>query len=336
MPRVGAEQLRRALAKGTRGGTWFLHGDEEYLKEEAAQILVDAHLDPATRDFNFDQLRGTTLDAEAFASVCETPPLMAEWRVVIVRDAQAIAVSARLRATVDTIVGRKMPGLLLILIAQLERTRAKFWEDLKASANSMEFPFLAPGDVPGWLVTRAAEEGIELEPDAARALSATGGAELGVLMQELRKLRDFAGARTTITREDVAHVVGSLPRQNRWDWFDTVAEGRFSAAREGLPVLLESGESGVGLLIGLGTHMLRVGIAVAGGEKTLSEALPNHQRWLAGRIARQARGWQSSAIDATLADLLRADRLLKSASLTETQVLDELLLRMQSHLARAA
>jgi hypothetical protein len=46
MPLSSPERLLRALAAGERGGVFFLFGDEEYLKEEVAERIVEAHLDP--------------------------------------------------------------------------------------------------------------------------------------------------------------------------------------------------------------------------------------------------------------------------------------------------
>ncbi len=327
------ERLLRALAQGDRGGVFFLHGDEEFLKEEIAAKIVEAHLDPATRDFNLDQLRGNELDVETLASVVHTPPMMAEWRVVVVREAQAIAGSPRARAVVEELLERPVPGLALVLIAQLpERTRAKFYDVLKRKARAIEFQPLSPSDVPGWLMERAAAEGIDLDPEAARALAAAVGPEMGILGRELAKLRDFVGERQRITAADVEAAVGSVPRQNRWEWFDLVGEAKFDRARAALPVLLDAGETGVGLIIGLGTQFLRLAIAKAGGQKGLEAELPPHQRWLAGRIAQQARRWKAEALEAALEDLLRADRLLKSASLGDEQVLEELLLRLQARM----
>ena len=82
---------RRFLEKGGKGGVFFLHGDDEFRKDEAVRVIVDAHLDPATRDFNLDMLRASEVDGERLASVLATPPLMAEWRVVVVRDVEAVA-----------------------------------------------------------------------------------------------------------------------------------------------------------------------------------------------------------------------------------------------------
>ena len=71
------DRLMKALAGGKLGGVFFLFGEEEYLKEEATNAITAAHLDPATRDFNYDQLRGGDVEPETLASVVNTPPMMA-------------------------------------------------------------------------------------------------------------------------------------------------------------------------------------------------------------------------------------------------------------------
>src|SRR5690606_22132518 len=107
------------------GGIFFLHGGNEFLKEEAAAQIVAAHLDPATRDFNLDQLSGSATEPETLASIANTPPMMAEWRVVVVRDAQALAASARTRAPIESLLESRAPDLVLILLATLpDRSKA--------------------------------------------------------------------------------------------------------------------------------------------------------------------------------------------------------------------
>jgi DNA polymerase-3 subunit delta len=336
MALTSPDRLTKALASGQRGGVFFLFGEEEYLKEEAAAAITAAHLDPATRDFNYDQLRGGDVEPETLASVVNTPPMMAEWRVVVLREAQALATNTRARSAVDALLDRPIPGLALVLVATLpDKSKAQFYERLKKDATAIEFPPLAGSDLPEFLIDRAEHAGITLDTAAARALAATGS-ELGVLVQEIAKLADYVGDRKRVTKDDVAAIVGSVPRQNRWDWFDLIGDTRFAEARTGLPILLEQGESGVGLVIGLGTHFLRLAIAAAGGERALNAALPPYQRWLAGRIAKQARRWHAESAQDAIDDLLRADRLLKSCSLDERQILEEMLLRMEQRATRQA
>lgn len=337
MALLNPDKLWSAIERGERGGVFFLFGEEEHLKEEFAARIVAAHLDPATRDFNLDQLRGDSLTPEQILSIAQTPPMMAEWRVVVVRDAQALAGSSKLRDAIDQLTAREIPGLALVLVAQLPgKTKAKFYDRLKKEARAVEFAPLGAADLPGWLMQRAQEDGVTLEPAAARALPAAIGTELGVLVSELTKLRDYVGERATITVQDIEEAVGPIARYNRWEWFDMVGERRFREAREALPILLEmGGESGVGLIIGLGTQVLRLALAKC-GDAALGDALPPHQRWLARRFSQQARGWGADELDAALDDLLRADRLLKSASLNDAQVLEDTLLRLEARNRKAA
>lgn len=332
-----SDAVARTLAKGPRGGVFFLHGEEEQLKEESAAALVAAHLDAATRDFNYDQLRASDVDPETLASILQTPPMMATWRVVVVRDVQVIATQAQLRAVIEDVVAQPPPDLAVILLATLPaKSRAQIWERMKRATTSFEFPLMSASDVPGWLIERAQQQDVELEIGAARALAGAIGADLGVLTQELGKLIGYVGERRRITKDDVAAMVGSVPRQNRWDWFDLVGAGEFRDARTGLHVLLDENETGVGLVIGLSTHFLRLAIAARGGERALGDALPSHQRWLAQRLTKQARHWHPDALDRALGDLLRADRLLKSASLDQRQIMEELLLRLQQRAQKVA
>ena len=336
MPLIAAGQLAMRLAAGSPGGIFFLFGDDEYLKERAAAQIVAAHLDPATRDFNLDQLRAPDTDPETLASIAHTPPMMAEWRVVVVREAQALAASARSRAPIETLLDRQLPGLVLVLLATLERSKAQFFERLKREAVAIEFPLLGDAELPGFLIGSAAERGLELDAGAARALAGAIGANLGILMQELDKLEQYVGERRRIGRADVEAVVSALPRQDRWDWFDSVTGGDFAAARKGLPVLLDQGESGVGLVIGLGTQFLRLALAATGGEQALAAALLPNQKWLASRVARQARRWSRGRLDNAIDDLLRADRLLKSSPMGERAIMEELLLRLEHRSGAAA
>jgi DNA polymerase-3 subunit delta len=273
------------------------------------------------------------VDAERLASVIATPPLMAEWRVVLVKETEALTSSARSRDELMAVLKKPPPGLALILQATIpERSRAKVYKDIEALARSFEFGAVSPNDVPGWLIERSRERHhVELEEDAARALGAAVGTDLGVLAQELEKLSAFAGERARITRADVEAAGIRLPRQDRWQWFDRVGERRFEDALAALGTLLAQNESGVGLVAGLGTHLLRLAVAAYGGQGALERALEGNQQWLARRLAPQARRWRPEELSDAILDLLRVDRLLKASGLSEEALLEEwLLARMVS------
>jgi DNA polymerase III subunit delta len=336
MPVLNSERLTRQLREGAGGGVFFLTGEEEHQKGAAARAIIQAHLDPATRDFNLDEVRGTDVTPERLGSLIQTPPMMADWRVVVVRDAHGLAVSATMRSILESVVTAPPLGLALVLLADIGTSKAKIWNTVRKHATTVDFPRLSDADLPGWLMSWAREVGLTLEVDAARALGAAVGPDLAAAVREMEKLRDYLGDRTTITREDVLALVGTIPRQDRWEWIDIVAERRFERARAGLPVLLDMGETGVGLVIALANQLLRIAVCQGGGRSALEASLPLNQRWLARRVEGQARGWTAALVEDGLDHLRRADRLLKSAPLSDLQVMEELLLRLQHDRREAA
>lgn len=316
-----------------RGGAFYLHGQDQFRKEAAVRALIEAHVDPGTRDFNLDVLRGSEVSAESLASVLATPPMMAEWRVVVVREVEGLASSKHARDALLSVVAAPPPGLALVMSCTVPKgSKAKFYSELARRAQSVEFKEITADDVPGWLMDRAEKaHGVDLEVAAARALGAAIGPNLGVLARELEKLTDFVGARGRITVKDVDAAGTKLPSQDRWQWFDLVGERRFEEARRTLGVLLGQGESGVGLVIGLASHLLRLGVAVEGGQRGLEAVLPIHQRWLARRLGSQARTWTMAEIDHAMGELLDVDRLLKASPHTDEHFIETWLLSQRAY-----
>ncbi len=319
---------RRALGGGHGGGVFYLHGQDDFRKREAAREIAEAHLDPATRDFNFDVMHGAELDVRDFASVLATPPMMAEWRVVLVHDAEALASLPTARKLVLDIAASPPQGLALILAAtQPARSRARFYRDIARAARSLEFRPVRANDLPGFLISWCHDRhGAEMNEDAARALAAAVGSDLGVLAQEVAKLVAMTPRGRPITVETVGEGGIRVSRLDPWRWFDMVGGRDFAAANAALGELFLRGESGVFLVMGLATHFLRLGLVLDRGLAGLQAALPPHQRWIARRIQGQSRGWNRESLDAALLGLRRVDRLMKASALPHHHLLEEWLL----------
>jgi DNA polymerase III subunit delta len=303
---------------------FYLHGDDEFRKDEAVRALVEAHLDPATRDFNLDLLRGSEVSHEQLASVLGTPPMMAEWRVVVLRETEALASSPRARDQLLSVATSPPPGLALILACTVPSgSSARFYRDLSRVAQAREFRPVSASDLPAWLMDRAlSAHAVELEEPAARALAHGVGGDLGLLDSELRKLAGMVDRGGKVRLAEVEAAGTMIPRQDRWGWFDLVAERKTAEALAGLRVLLDHGETGVGLVIGLGTHFLRLGVAGSGGPGALERVLPPRQGWLARKYTAQARRWDPREIGAAIEGLLRVDRLLKSSGFEDRHLLE--------------
>jgi DNA polymerase-3 subunit delta len=328
------DQLSERMEKGELGGSFFLKTEEPFLRDEAIALLTEAHLAGGSADFDLDQASGDDLDAASLAAMLDTPPMLSPYRVVVIRKAQGLTPKAR--STVEEAIGRKVPNRVLILAAEIPRgSKAKFYDVLRR--HCMTTALRAPGtsELPGWLARRAKSvHGVELEMQAAQLLAAGIGARLGALAQELEKLVSYVEPAKKIGLAEVRAAVGALPQVDRWSWIDKVADRRIGSALEELPTLLDSGESAVGLIGWLSESLIRVGLART-GEGALVQVLKRdgsygNLAWKVRTYVRQARQWSEVQIAAALAELLRADRLIKSGGLSERAALEEALLRIAS------
>lgn len=320
--------LPRSLSAANNGGVFFLHGGDEYRKTVAARGLLERYADPATEAFNVDRIAGTDTSVERLASIIATPPMMASWRVVHVKEAEGLASSPKAREVVLDAARNPPPGLVLILQATVPaRSKARFYKDLARVATAVEFKPVPAEAVPGWLVSWARDElGVKVRIEAAQALAGAAGTELGILTQEVRKLAEMVGESAEVDLDAVRKGGIRLPRQDRWAWFDLVGNRRIREAAKGLPVLLEQSESVVGLVIGLSTQLLRIGVAIEGGVPAVQAALPPYQRFLARRIVGQAQRWTRAELANAVRGLRRLDQLLKASAIPGEVLMEEWLL----------
>src|SRR6266705_6006206 len=93
------DALLRSLTRRAPDPVYYLHGEEDVLKDEAVRALLEHAVDPAARDFNVDQRTIADLDPEAFNALVNTPPMLTATRAVVLRDRK----STRLNSSHRTI-----------------------------------------------------------------------------------------------------------------------------------------------------------------------------------------------------------------------------------------
>ena len=61
--------LRSAIDTRRFDPVYYLHGDDDYRKDDAVKQIIVAAVDPATRDFNLDVHRGGDVDAGGITEI---------------------------------------------------------------------------------------------------------------------------------------------------------------------------------------------------------------------------------------------------------------------------
>src|SRR5438552_518680 len=257
------DALLRSLKQGASDPVYYLHGDEDVLKDEAVRALVERAVDPAARDFNVDQRNAPELDAEAFHALVNTPPMLAATRAVVVRGVEQLKKTAKLRQELLRYLESPNPTTLLVLVQAAGEPPDP---ELVRRTTAVAVEPLPPARVERWMAHRAGQLALTLAPEAGALLLDAVGSDLAALARELEKLAGLAGGSSrSATREDVAALVGVRRGETLQDLVDATLERRAAdAARLIAPVLEQSGMSGVRMLTALGTHL--VGTALARAE----------------------------------------------------------------------
>lgn len=321
-------ELDRVVREEDFDGAFFLHGEDERLRDDAARRLVEAAVEEGTRDFNLDRFRGDDVDPAELSSALSTPPMMAERRVVVLFGAEELTPTGR--GVVEDTVADPPPGLTFVVTARIpDGSSASLYSTLKEHARSFGWTAPREQEIPGWLMERAEEEyGYGLSRAAARALASAVGDDLSLLDAELEKLGGAADG-GELGEDAVRELVPNVRPVDRWDWLDRVAGREYGSALEDLPTLLqEPSESAVGLLIGMIEQHLYIGLALEGGRREVSDALvaagKPYLKWKARIYDRQSKRWSRGQLRRAVSLMRRADRHAKSG-IGDRAVLQELL-----------
>lgn len=331
MPPANPRAFRKALDSGQLSPAWTLFGDDDFQKEIAVRYAVDTLVDPATRDFNLELRRGADLDAQTLHSLLNTPPMMAERRVVVVREVTGLRKDGR--DALDRYL--KQPSREVVLVMTIGAgVKLDKWATAVAKATSeVEFKRLSGEHLPRWVEHRAAELNGEIGREAADLLISAVGDDTALLSSELEKLLNYT-AGEAITPEAVAEVVGVRPGETLGDLLDAVLERNARRALELLPVVLTQPKvSGVSIVMALTTQMLALAWGRAARDEGMSAsqlereffnllreggAYPGRAWGEATRAwARSIQRWNADALDRSLDAIIQAEVAMKDTTLSD-------------------
>jgi DNA polymerase-3 subunit delta len=140
---------------------------------------------------------------------------------------------------------------------------------LKAGGTVETEESVKPWELPKWVMARARELGVGLDPEAARALIAHVGDRQQRLLRELEKLALEAGPGARLEAADVEELTAPSAERKAWSLADALLGGDAAAATRVFLALRAQGERVPGLLYWM-TQRLRqaheVSVALDAGE----------------------------------------------------------------------
>jgi DNA polymerase-3 subunit delta len=254
--------LRKEIAAGSIRPAYLVVGQEPLLRDDAVGILREAALAPGTEDFNFDRLDGATARPADLLDAVATLPVMADRRLVILRDPEAARGSAK---ALTEAIAEIVPGLasradlVFVVVAEKADRRSRWTRSFCDPAADVQCdPPKRGRELIAFLRDEAKRQGVTLESASAELLAERVGPQLLMLRGEIAKAALLAGIGAPILPEHVAAGTCDLAEESIWDLTDAIGEGRGADALTSLSKILAAGSAPPQVLGALASHFRKL------------------------------------------------------------------------------
>jgi DNA polymerase III subunit delta len=185
-----------------------LHGEESYFIDLISDYISQTLLDESEKEFNETIVYGKDASAENIIAIARSYPMMAERRVVIIKEAQAFKDLEKLEAYFNKPVS-STTLVICYKYGQLDK-RKKVFKSLLTSKNAKVFEsnFQTDLETVDWIKAKFSQKKIQIHEKAAFALIDLIGNDLNKLSNEIDKMAIALGPGVEIRLEAIADNVG--------------------------------------------------------------------------------------------------------------------------------
>lgn len=275
MPISKPADVRKQIAAGTPDAVYLLTGEDDVEKAALAGEFAEL-VDEGLRAFNTERLHAgewTTgerlLDGVAdIVTAVRTLPMMSPRRVVTVGQVETLLAPKRESEAAETalkqfeeLLTAPDPQTTLVLVAGTIDKRVRSYKQLLKHATIVECGAIE--DLAGaeqWVRARVREQGIEIEPSAARLLGELAGfperpdpkqkhADIGRLRGATSQLMLYTLGQKRISLDDARAMAGPAALQDNWAMTNAIEAGNAGEALRQLALMFDAGVA-QGMILG--------------------------------------------------------------------------------------
>lgn len=180
------DDILRDLKAKKVAPVYYLMGDEDYFIDKLSDAIVEAVLTEDEKDFNLDILYGAEAEMDKVIELAHAYPMMAEKRVVLVREAQAM----RSIEGLETYLAHLTPTTVLVFCHKHGKldTRKAAAKAIQQVGVIYESKRLYDNQVASFISQYLHKHNVDVEPQAIQMLASHVGSDLSRLTTEMDKL----------------------------------------------------------------------------------------------------------------------------------------------------
>ena len=218
-----AKQIVNAIKQGNIKPIYFLMGEETYYIDKISDYIENTILQESEKGFNQMTLYGRDVTVEDIVSNAKRYPMMADYQVVIVKEAQDLS------RTIDKLLDyAKNPQPTTVLVfnykyKKLDKRKA-IYKAISKVGEIFESKKLYENQVADWITRVLSGQGYSITPKASQMLVEFLGNDLSKIENELNKLKIVLPKNSQITPEAIEQNIGISKDFNNFELRKAIGE----------------------------------------------------------------------------------------------------------------
>jgi len=203
---VSFENILRDLKNKIYYPVYFLYGEESFFIDEISNYIEQNVLSDLEKEFNQTIIYGKDADIPTIISYAKRFPMMANYQVIIVKEAQDVDDIEKLEPYVEN----PLTSTLLVLCYKYEKAdrRKSFFKTVEKHGILFDSPRLYDNKIPDWIAHYVSGLEYTITPKACLLLTEFLGNDLSKVVNEIGKLVINVPKGQAITEEYVEKNIG--------------------------------------------------------------------------------------------------------------------------------
>ncbi len=166
---------------------YYLMGDESYYIDKISNWIAENVLQPEERDFNQTVLFGSDVTASQIVDAAKRYPMMSEYQVLIVKEAQNV----RNTEPLEKYFKAPMPSTILVMCHKngtIDGRKREYVKAIQQVGILFESKKLRDRDLPAFIEGYLQAKNVSIDPKSTQLIADSIGSDLSRLVGELDKV----------------------------------------------------------------------------------------------------------------------------------------------------
>lgn len=223
---------------------YYLMGDEPYYIDKISDWIAENVLQPEERDFNQTVLFGSDVTASQIVDAAKRYPMMSEYQVLIVKEAQNVKNVEAL----EKYMKAPMPSTILVLCHKngtIDGRKREYVKAIQQAGILFESKKLRERDLPGFIERYLKAQEASIDTKSTQMIAEAIGADLSRLTGELDKvLLSLPEQDRRVTPQVVEDQIGVSKDYNAFELRDAIVNRNIEKANRIIKYFDENPKAG--------------------------------------------------------------------------------------------